>query len=77
MCPREYWAVVLHTISLISMIFASLKGLPQNSKRQSGFCFGFFRGEIDHPPWFFLDFHRGNRLKKGKMYEALTAMVLL
>ena len=54
--------------------FASLKGLPQNSKRQTGFCFGFFRGEIDHPP-VFLGFHQGNRFKIGKMYEALTAMV--
>ena len=52
-----------------------LKGLPQNSKRQTGFCFGFFRGEIDHPP-VFLGFHQGNRFKIGKMYEALTAMVL-
>ena len=26
--------------------FASLKGLLQNSKRQTGFCFGFFRGVI-------------------------------
>ena len=54
--------------------FASLKGLPQNSKRQTGFCFGFFRGEIDHPPGF-LGFHQGNRFKICKMYEALTAMV--
>ena len=54
--------------------FASLKGLPQNSRRQTGFCFGFFRGEIDHPP-VFLGFHQGNRFKIGKMYEALTAMV--
>ena len=51
--------------------FASLKGLPQNSKRQSGFCFGFFRWEIDQ----FFGFHQGNRFKIGKMYEALTAMV--
>ena len=54
--------------------FASLKGLPQNSKRLTSFCFGFFRGEIDHPP-VFLGFHQGNRFKIGKMYEALTAMV--
>ena len=54
--------------------FASLKGLPENSKRQTDFCFGFFRGEIDHPP-VFLGFHQGNRFKIGKMYEALTAMV--
>ena len=54
--------------------FASLKGLPQNPKRQAGFCFGFFRGEIDHPP-VFLGFHRGNRFKIGKIYKALTAMV--
>ena len=54
--------------------FASLKGLPQNSKWQTGFCFGFFRGEIDHPspppPRF-----SGNRFKIGKTYKALTAMV--
>ena len=51
-CPREHrfqWS------------FASLRGLPRNSKRQSGFCFGFFQGKIDS-------------LKIGKMYEALTAM---
>ena len=33
-----------------------------------------FPGMIDHPP-VFLGFHQGNRLKIGKMYEALTAMV--
>ena len=32
--------------------FASLKGLPQNWKRQTGLCFGSFRGEIAHPPGF-------------------------
>ena len=52
-----------------------LKGLPQNSKRQTGFCFGFFRGEIDHPPPVFIGFLQGNRFKIGKTYEALTAMV--
>ena len=34
--------------------YASLK-LPQNSKTQTAFCFGFFRGEIDQPSdyaWF-------------------------
>ena len=34
----------------------------------------FCRGEIGHP-LVFLGFHQGNRLKIGKMYEALTAMV--
>ena len=57
--------------------FASLKGLPQNLKRKTGFCIGYFRGEVDHPPpLVFLGSHRGNRFKIGKMYEALTAMVL-
>ena len=35
--------------------FTSLKGISQNSKRQTGSCFGYFRGEIDLP-WFFLVF---------------------
>ena len=56
--------------------FSSLKSLPRNSKRQPGFCFGFFRGDIEPPPPpFFLGFHQGNRFKISKMYEALTAMV--
>ena len=55
--------------------FASLKGLTQNSKRQTGFCFGFFWGEIDYPPVFLGFHHHWNRFKIGKMYEALTAMV--
>ena len=39
----------------------------------------FFREEIDSPPPpppIFRGFHHGNRFKIGKMYEALTAMVL-
>ena len=56
--------------------FASLKGQPQNSNRQTGFCFSSFWGRIDHPPPpVFLGFHWGNRFKMGKMYEAFTAMV--
>ena len=73
-CPREHRAVLLRAISLISMKLCQFKGFTQNSKIQSGFCFGFFRGEIDHP-LVFLGFHQGNRLKISKMYEALTAMV--
>ena len=53
--------------------FASLKGLPQNSNRQTGFRFWFFPGE-DRPTPGFSRFRRGNRFKMGKMYEALTAM---
>ena len=58
--------------------FASLKGLPQNLKRQTGFFFGYFREEIDHSPRFFLVFTKeiGNRFKMGKMYEALTALTV-
>ena len=33
-----------------------LKGLLQNSKRQTCFCFGFFPGGDRPPPWFFLVF---------------------
>ena len=51
-------------------------GLPQNSKRKTGFCLGFFRGkDRNPPPPIFLAFHQDNRFKIGKMYEALTAMV--
>ena len=46
--------------------FAILKGLPQNSKRQTGFCFRFFSaGRYTAPP-VFLGFHQGNRFKIGK-----------
>ena len=45
-------------IHLGQICAVSLKGLPQNSKRQSSFRFGFIRGEIDHPlpgfSWFSL-----------------------
>ena len=43
--------------------FASLKGPPQNSKRQTDFCFGFFsRGDRPTPPPpRFLGFDWGNR----------------
>ena len=57
--------------------FASLKGLPQNLKGQTGFCFGFFRGKIDHPPGFSWFSPRKNCFKIGKMYEALTAIVMV
>ena len=43
-CHREHQAVVLHAISLISMKLCQFKGSTQNSKRQTGFCFGFFSG---------------------------------
>ena len=43
--------------------FASLKGLPQNSKRQTGFCFGFFPGGDRPTPPVFPGFHQGNRFK--------------
>ena len=55
--------------------FASLKGLPQNPRRQTGFCW-FFPGGDRPPPPVFLGFHQGNRFKIGKIYKALTAMVL-
>ena len=55
--------------------FTSLKGLPQNSKRQTSFCFGFFPGG-DRPPPGFSWFSLRKSLQIGKMYEALTAIVL-
>ena len=36
----------------VNLIGRSLKGLPQNSKRQSGFCFGFFPGGDRPSPGF-------------------------
>ena len=56
---------------------SQFKGSTQNSKRKTGFCFGFFQGEIEHPPPppMFLGFHQENPFKIGKMYEALTAIV--
>ena len=41
-----------HLTDFNETLLFSLKGLPQNFKRQTGLCFGFFRGEIDHPPGF-------------------------
>ena len=43
-------------------------------KKTKWFLFWFFPGG-DRPPPSFLGFHQGNRLKIGKLYEALTAMV--
>ena len=55
-CPREHRAVVLHAISPISMKLCQFKVSTPKLKRQTGFCFGFYRGEIDHPSRFFLVF---------------------
>ena len=76
-CPREHWAVLLHAISLISMKLCQLKGFTQKPKNTKWFLFWFFSGgdRPPPPPTVFLGFHQGNRLKIGKMYEALTAMV--
>ena len=57
------------------MKLSQFKGSTPNSNRQTNFCFGYFRGDIDHPP-VFLGFHQGNRFKVGKMCEALTEMDL-
>ena len=53
------------------------KGSPPKLKKTKWFLFWFFPRGDRPPPLVFLDFHQGNRLKKGKMYEALTVMVLL
>ena len=45
-CPWEHQAVVLHAISPISMKLCQFKGSTPKLKRQTGFCFGFFRGVI-------------------------------
>ena len=45
---------------------ASLKGLPQNSKRQTGSYFWSFWGEIDDPPWFCYIFTKGSAIISGK-----------
>ena len=51
-CPRERREVVLHATSPISVKLCQFKGSTQNSKRQTGFCFGSFWWEIDHPRFF-------------------------
>lgn len=45
---------------------ASLKFPPKNWKSQSGPHFGFFRGEIDHPPYFFNGIDRNSLSKSTK-----------
>ena len=55
-CPRDHQAVVLHAISPISMKLCKFKGSTPKLNRQTGLCFGSFRGRIDHPPRFFLVF---------------------
>ena len=66
---------MLHVISSILMNLCQFKGLPKTQKDKVVSVW-FFRGggEIDHPPAF-LGFHQGNRLKIGKMFKALTAML--
>ena len=54
---------------------SSFAQVGHHHAQQIGFCFGFFRGEIDYPP-VFLGYHQGNRFKIGKMYEALNAMIV-
>ena len=74
-CPREHWAVVLHTISPISVKLCQFKGSTPKLKNTKWFLFWFFPGGDRPPSPVSLGFHKGNRLKIGKMYEALTAMV--
>ena len=73
-CPREHRVVVLHAISPISMKLCQFKGSTSKLKKTNRFLFWFVPGG-DRPPPGFFGFHRGNRFKIGKMYEALTAMV--
>ena len=75
--PQEHRAVVLHAISPISMKLCQFKGSTPKLKKTKWFLFSFFpRGDRPPPPSsVFLGFYQGNRLKIGKMYEALTAMV--
>ena len=70
---REHQVVMLHALSPMSMKLCPFEGFPPN--RQSGFCFGYFWGG-DRPPPGFSSFHQGNRLKIGKMYETVNAMVI-
>ena len=73
-CQRKHRAVVLHAISPISMKLRQFKGFTLKLKKTNWFLFWFFpEGDRPTPP-VFLSFHQGNRLKIGKMYEALTAM---
>ena len=67
-CPREHWAVVLHTISLISMKLCQFKGSPPKLKKTKWFLFWFFpKGDRPPPPpWFFLIFTEEIASKKVK-----------
>ena len=67
---------MLHVISPILMNLFQFKGLPKTQKDKvvSVWFFSGGGGKIDHPPAF-LGFHQGNRLKIGKMFKALTAML--
>ena len=65
---------MLHAISPILMRLCQFKVSTPKLKQTNWFLFWFFPGEIDYPP-VFLGYHKGNRFKIGKIYEALTAMV--
>ena len=73
-CPREHQAVVLHTISPISVKFCQSKGSTPKLKVAKWFLFSLFPGG-DRPPPGFIGFSPRNRLKICKMYEALTATI--
>ena len=55
----------------------SERGLLRSSydTYEISFCFGFLRGEIDHPP-VFLSFHYGNSFKIGKFMILLLRWYL-
>ena len=55
-CPREHQAVVLHAISPILMRLGQSWG--QNSNRQTGFCFGLFRGRWVPPGFSWLSLRK-------------------
>ena len=66
---------MLHAISPISIKHYQFKRSTPKLKKTKWFLFWFFTGGDRPPPRFFFGFHQGNRLKIGKMYEALTAMI--
>ena len=65
-CPREHQAVVLHTISPISVKFGQFKGSIPKLKKTNWFLFWFFPGRDRQPPRFFLVFTREIASKQVK-----------
>ena len=71
---REHQVVMLHALSPMSMKLCPFEGFPPTGNLVSVLVIS--GGGGDRPPPGFSSFHQGNRLKIGKMYETVNAMVI-